>query len=133
MYRNMFAVLVTAGIGLTAGCSRDPKGPGTADEGYRASLEELGETLKTLANEGRKPPARMADLEPIEPMMAVAGPAIRSGDVVYIWGAGYAAGSSQVIAYEKKTPSEGGYVLIQDGSVKKMSADEFKSAPQAKK
>jgi hypothetical protein len=65
--------------------------------------------------------------------MASAGAAIRTGDVVYIWGAGYADGAKQVVAYEKKAPTEGGYVLLQDGTVKKMTADEFKSAPQARK
>jgi hypothetical protein len=133
MRRNFWAVMVAVGVGLTAGCGGGSKGTGTADEGYKAALEELGETLKSLAAEGRKPPGRMAELEPIEPMMAVAGPAIRTGDIVYIWGAGYADGGKQVVAYEKKTPNEGGYVLLQDGTVKKMTADEFKSAPQAKK
>src|SRR5690242_9556320 len=129
---NLWAVVVATGIGLTAGCGGGSKGPGTADEGYKAALEELGQTLKSLAGEGRKPPAKMADLEPIEPMMAVAGPAIRSVDVVYLWGTGYAAGSNKVMAYEKKVPTEGGYVLLQDGTVKKMTADDFKSAPKAK-
>jgi hypothetical protein len=38
-----------------------------------------------------------------------------------------------VVAYEKKVPTEGGHVLLQDGTVKQMTAAEFQSAPKAKK
>jgi hypothetical protein len=69
----------------------------------------------------------------MEPMIPLAGPAIRSGDIVYYWGAGYVDGGDKVVAYEKKVPTEGGFVLLQDGKVKEMSASEFQSAPKAKK
>ena len=36
-----------------------------------------------------------------------------------------------VVAYEKKVPDEGGYVLLQNGNVVKMTVAEFKSAPKA--
>jgi hypothetical protein len=43
-------------------------------------------------------------------------------------------GSSQtVLAYEKDTPTKGGFALYGDGSVRKLSADEFKKAILAKK
>jgi hypothetical protein len=41
--------------------------------------------------------------------------------------------SNTVLAYEKDAPEKGGLVLFGDGSVKKLSADEFKKAPKAKK
>ena len=64
--------------------------------------------------------------------------AVQSGEVVVVWGAKIAgegdAGSApaNVVAYEKKTPAEGGLVLLQNGTVKEMTASEFASAPKAK-
>jgi hypothetical protein len=88
--------------------------------------------LKTLAEEGKKPPAKLAELDAVDAMLPVAGPAIRNGHIVYAWGAGYVSGGKNIIAYEAKTADEGGQVLLQDGTVKKMSADEFKKAEKAK-
>ena len=39
----------------------------------------------------------------------------------------------EVLAYEKQVPDSGGNVLMLDRSVKKMTADEFKSAKKAGK
>ena len=43
-----------------------------------------------------------------------------------------ASGADVVLAHEKKVPESGGYVLMQDGTVKEMSASEFGSAKKAK-
>jgi hypothetical protein len=130
MARKVSALVVLIGIGLTAGCTATATRPVSAER--RDTLKELGEVLKALADEGAKPPAKLAALEPIEPRIPVAGPAIRNGDIVYLWGAEYVSGGNKVVAYEKHTPTEGGLVLIQDGTVKEMTADEFNSAPKAK-
>jgi len=131
MSRTAWVVAVSVGVALAAGCN-DSKGTLSADAVRKLALEELGRMLKDLPADGRKPPARLAELEPVEPMIPTAGPMIRSGDLVYLWGAGYAAGGNKVVAHEKAAPTEGGYVLLEDGSVKKMSAGEFQSAPKAK-
>ena len=39
----------------------------------------------------------------------------------------------EIVAHEKNAPAEGGYVLLQDGSVKTMTAAEFAAAPKAGK
>jgi hypothetical protein len=55
-----------------------------------------------------------------------------NNEIVYQWGARIdPAGGETVLAYEKKAPSEGGWVLMQDGTVKQITADEFKAAPKA--
>ncbi len=41
--------------------------------------------------------------------------------------------SNTVLAYEKDTPTKGGWVLYGDASVRKLSAEEFKKATLAKK
>jgi hypothetical protein len=76
----------------------------------------------------------------LEPQFPRGYQAVKSGEVVVLWGAKMPgegevnAGTAPdaVIAYEKKTASEGGYVLLQNGTVKEMSADQFKAAPKAK-
>lgn len=130
MVRIAGSALVAVVCGLAFGCS-DSK-PVVSKEPNKDALAEVGQMLKSLADEGRKPPAKAAELEPVEPMLPTAGPLLREGTLVYFWGAAFAAGTDQVVAHEKKVPSEGGWVLLQNGTVKEMTADQFKAAPKAK-
>jgi hypothetical protein len=131
MGRILCAAVVAVGLGLAAGCGGANSGA-SATEGPKAGLQELGYALKSLSEEGLKPPGKLAEFESMEPMVPVCGPQIRNGEVVYLWGAVYAAGSDKVVAHEKKAPTDGGYVLLQDGKVKTMTAAEFAAAPKAK-
>jgi hypothetical protein len=59
---------------------------------------------------------------------------LRSGEVVLIYRVKLAAVTSPsktVLGYLKDTPTKGGYVLMADGSVAQMTAEEFKKAPLA--
>jgi hypothetical protein len=128
--------LLVAGltVAATVGCGgTDGPKQVSLDEVRKTELTELGEVLKMQAAEGKKPPAKLTDMAEIEPLLPSAGPALRNGEVVYFWGSPYAAGSTTVIAHEKKAPTDGGYVLLQDGTVKSMTAAEFGAAPKAKK
>ena len=58
---------------------------------------------------------------------------INSNEIVYIYGTGFEAGSNKVVAYDKQAETAGGLVLLQDGTVKQMTADEFKAAPKGGK
>lgn len=102
-----------------------------APSSKKDKLEEVADMLKNVKDQNMKPPASAADLGTVDPFMPQAGADLRSGEIVYTWGAGLTGGSG-VIAWEKKVPSEGGWVLLQDGTVKSMTADEFKSAPKGK-
>ena len=124
--------MVAVVVALAVGCSSSPDTASALVKERKDGLEELGLLLKSLAEEGRRPPDKLAALGPVEPMLPIAGPAIRNGDLIYLWGAGFAAGGNQVVAYEKKVPTDGGFVLLQDGSVKEMTAAEFQAAPKAK-
>ena len=130
MIRILWAV-VAAGAGLAAGCT-SPSTAAALDDERKGALEEIGQMLKGLADEGRKPPTKAAELSAIEPLLPTAAAKIRSGEIVYVWGAGYAAGGKQLVAWERVVPESGGYVLQQDGTVKNLSAGEFQSADKAK-
>jgi hypothetical protein len=131
MVRKYLTLLAALGLGVLAGCGSS--GPTKTAGGNRDALDELGQGLKSLAEENRKPPASLASFGDLEPQLPVAGPLVRDGSIVYLWGAPYAAGSQTVVAYEKQVPAEGGFALLQDGTVKEMTAAEFGAAPKAKK
>jgi hypothetical protein len=129
MVRTAWAV-VALGCSLTCGCG-DSK-PAVSTTPNKDALAEIGQMMKSLADEGKKPPAKMTELEPVEPMLPMAGPLLRDGTLVYLWGTPYAANGDKVAAYEKKVPNEGGWVLLQNGTVKEMTAAEFAAAPKTK-
>ena len=102
-------------------------------------LTELGETLRLYQIQFKKPPAKVADLTPLEQMAGMAMDPIRNKTIEVIWGVelpdlGEQPGlveSQEILAYEAKTPKEGGYVLFRDRTVKKLTAEEFNAAPKA--
>jgi hypothetical protein len=117
---------------LAAGCgtAEPPKGTGTPSD--KDGLDDLAVLLKEFAEQKKRPPAKAADVEPVEPLHQAAYVGLVRGDVVYAWGAGLTGGSA-VVAHEKQAETEGGWVLLQDGTVRAMTADEFRAAPKAKK
>lgn len=91
-------------------------------------LKELGDVYKYRAGQRLPPPARIEDLFDQEPSLPNAWPSIQDGRIVVVWKAGYAPGSSDVLAYEKDAPASGGQVLLRNGTVKQMTADQFRAA-----
>jgi len=124
--RQLFPFVFALCAGILAGCGDSKKARVGSDA--KDPLNEFGEMLKSLAEEKRKPPSKMSELESVEANIPLAGPKIRDGQIVYVWGTEYSAGGTKIAAYEKKAPSEGGWVLLQNGTVKQMTADEFNAA-----
>ncbi len=124
-------VVAAAGLYFAAvcGCGGGPQG--TADPSAREKLEEVKAMLDTVAADRAKPPSKPSELAAVEPYLPTSANDIRSGELVYQWGATLSPGGSAVLAYEKKAPTDGGYVLLQDGTVKHMTAQEFAAAPTA--
>jgi hypothetical protein len=128
-------VAVVAVLALLAGCSSRP-GAGEAAAAPPA-LDDLNELLHAAGQSGRTP-SKLADLDRYKGKHSLAYEAVKSGDVVVLWGTapkgeGQAGQGDVVIAYEKTVPTSGGYVLMAAGTVKKMTADEFASAPKGGK
>ena len=122
------------GLGL-AGCSGSPQSEGRTTP-QATALTEVADLLRATTGPGGRGPARLADLARLEPQYPRGYQAVKSGEIVVVWGAPMAGegetGTDAVIAYEKKVPTDGGLVLLHNGTVKEMSADAFKSAPKAK-
>lgn len=126
--RRALAGLVLFAAGCGGGDA--PKGNGTPTG--KEGVTDLGVLLKEFADQKKKMPARAADVEPVEPLHQAAYVGLVRGEVIYAWGVGLTGGGA-VVAHEKQAETAGGWVLLQDGTVKEMTADEFKAAPRAKK
>lgn len=119
------------------GCSSSNNPSGTAGPTRADNLQEVGGMISLYSGEYRRGPAKVADLAKYEHGYPLGFAALKSGDIVVVWGATMAGegggGSGEIVAYEKKAATEGGAVLLQNGQVKQMSAAEFAAAPKAKK
>jgi hypothetical protein len=117
---------------LAVGCGGPTNNPEPPRQ--QAALTELATILPVFP----RPPKGVADLVGYREASPVAYEAVRSGEVVVVWGVkmpgeGEAGkGTTDVVAYEKAAPTAGGFVLLHNGTVKKMTADEFKAAKMAK-
>src|SRR5262245_45542798 len=125
---------VAAGLGLLAGCS--PRNAGAAGDPEVTLLQEVNDLLHAGAGASHRAPARLADLRRFENLYPRGYAAVKSGAVVVLWGApvqgeGAAGRDERVVAYEKGAPTGGGYALLSAGTVRRMTADEFRAAPKA--
>lgn len=123
---------------LLAGCSSDQTKNTPQEPGPQAILQEVGGLIQMCSGESGKGPKKATDLAKYEAGYPLGYRAAQSGTIVVVWGAKIggeseaASGPTDVIAYEKKAPTEGGWVLLQNMTTKQMTADEFKAAPKAK-
>jgi hypothetical protein len=136
--RRTFVASVALSISLLAGCSGSSGTGGGEGQGgtptAKEALTDLVALLKHFDETKRKPPTRLAEVEPVEPLFPGAFIGLTNGTIVYYWGAPLdAGGSSTVLAYEKKVETDGGWVLMQDGTIKEMKSPDFRNAPKAKK
>lgn len=129
-----FPALFVTGFVLVAGLVGCGKSEPTAAGGgpnTKQALEDLGQMLKSIAEEKKRPPTKLAELEPYEGAFLGATLGIQQKKIVYVWGAGLGAGDV-IVAHDASAESAGGYVLLQNGTVKEMTAAEFAAAPKAK-
>jgi hypothetical protein len=110
---------------LAAGC-----GGKTADPSDRAHQRELGEIYDSYAHylkSNQKPPTQLSDLKPYEPINPTGLRGLQDGKYIVIWGVSATDGGT-LLAYAKNAPTQGGAVLMADGTVKTMSAEDLKAA-----
>lgn len=83
-----------------------------------------------------RPPSKLEDLKTQRTLYSRGYAAIQHGNIVVAWGTDLAKVESPeatVLAYEKQTPTDGGSVLMADGTIKTMTPQEFQAAPKGKK
>jgi hypothetical protein len=115
---------------VPVGCGHSTAGP---DSAAQLKIGQIGQLFHIYQKRQSSPPQGIKDVESLRVNLPAAVGSIRSGEVLVYWGAGISRGpeaSSPVLAYHKDVPEKGGEVLMQDGTAKKMSAEEFKAAPK---
>lgn len=133
------ATILAVTLGLTSGC-----GTGTAvaeaDKSMEAQgLRNLGAMYRAASESLSRPPKTIAELRKAEAQVPGGFSDIGETNVAIYLGvtlpaasSGPAEGASEtVLAYDRMTPHQGGYVLLLDGSVKRLTAAEFKAAKKA--
>ena len=127
--------VLAALLGFAVGCSSSGGSGGSIDP-TEAVFVELADLLRT----GTKPPTKIQELAQHESMFPKAYQAVKSGEVAVLWGTpmmdeGDAASgkAGMLVAHEKTASSAGGWVLMTNGQVKKVSSGEFESLPKGGK
>lgn len=133
------AVPTLIGFAMFAGCdqlqgSKKDEKVLVGDSMEEKALEEVGTLYRAYLDEAKRPPRKVGDFAKDGPGYPFGYDWLVRGDLVAVWGTNLdEAAADAVLAYEKKAPEQGGFVLMQDGkTIKKMSAEEFKAAPKAK-
>lgn len=128
-------VLLAALLLVLTGCNKTPE-PDQQTFGISAQLREIFDLYKMHLAEKKRPPTKVADVQPYEPGSPVGYPALANGRCVVYWGVNLASvpnAANTVLAYEKEVPQQGGMVLMADGQTRKMTTQEFQAAPKAGK
>ncbi|HEY2158693.1 MAG TPA: hypothetical protein VGH33_23885 [Isosphaeraceae bacterium] len=111
------------------GCG--PGGSGGPTTEQELEIGQIGQLFRAYKKGQKPPPKGLRDLVALEQGYPAAIASLKSKDVLLYWGAGLSDApdaSSTILAYHKDTPEKGGEVLMQDGTAKKMTAEEFKAA-----
>jgi hypothetical protein len=127
-----FVLVASLGLFLP-GCSSKPKGADVPPD--LTLLQEVNSLLHAAAGAAGRQPTKVDDLNRYKSTYPQGYEAVKSGNVVVLWstpqkGEGDVGKDETVLAYEKNVPTEGGYVLLSAGTVKKMTAAEFNAAPK---
>jgi hypothetical protein len=112
---------------LVAGCSKSGNDPNASQE--EAQLKDVHEIYMVYVKKNQAPPKQFSDINQLTYSEGYAGgfTAIKEGNVVVVWGVS-GTDSGTVLAYPKDAPEKGGPVLMADGKIKTMTADELKAA-----
>src|SRR5262249_51689615 len=106
------------------------------DNATANDLREIGLAYHSYVAEVKKPPS-----DPLDIAVKLTPPTSRKlGEAKYIVIPGIQpaeypadARGNTILAYQRDVPSMGGWILMVDGTVRKVSTEEFKKLPQAGK
>ena len=132
-FRAAPALLLGALALALPGCGRQKSTEVTPEAVRRLELEEIRDMYKFYVSENHRPPTQLAQFKRYTNGFWNGFQALQSGTCVLCWGTELpeAGGSAGVLAYEKDAPTRGGAVLLTDGTIRTMTAQEFQaSAPR---
>jgi predicted small lipoprotein YifL len=130
--RTLTSLALVVAVAALTGCGDGKTGP-TAPTGDQTA-GDVAEMLKEFTAATKRGPNSAADMTDAPASHPVGHAAVASGEYVVVWKVPVSAsGGGTVLAYPKNAGSAGGAVVMLDGSVKVMTAEEFNAAPKAKK
>ena len=141
--RRIAAMVVGAWflIGLAPGCNSSSEQAAMETSAEAQGLKSLGEMYRIVSQSLKRPPKDIGELRAAEAQVPGVFSSIGEQNVAIFFGAempdrpgkpGEGA-SGTILAYDRMVPRQGGFVLMLDRSVRKMSAEEFKAAKKAGK
>jgi hypothetical protein len=133
--RRAAAALLLAALLAACGCGRGgQRGSAATGPTPQDAAEDVARLLKEFAEEQKRAPAGLGEVAHLDAAHPVGYPALARGEYLLYWKVPLSTGpeaARTVLAYHKDVPAQGGPVVMLDGTVKQMSADEFRSAPRA--
>lgn len=133
MQRNCLLLLIVL---FASSCSKNSTEDSDPANPIKFRLSEIYWLYDLHAREKSRAPTRIADFQAFEQSYPHGLQTLKTGDVVVYWGydmRNKSEGDALILAYEKAVPTDGGWVVLTNSEVKKMSADEFHAAAKAKK
>ncbi len=122
-----------AAVGSGKGGSEKPASE-SADKKTIAELKQFGIAYQNYNDTMNAGPSKIDDLSAYVENDPRLLNRVKSGDLILIWDVTLPnpkAGEGLVLGYAKEVPDKGGPVLLGDGKVVEMKADEFKKAKKA--
>src|SRR5262245_60564557 len=135
--RRVAAMVVGASfvLGLASGCgsSVEQKEEASAEA---QGLKNLGEMYRIVSESLKRPPKDIGELRAAEAQVPGGFSSLGEPNVAIFFGVetpgpsgkSVEGASETILAYDRMVPRQGGFVLMLDRSVRKMSAEEFKAA-----
>ena len=128
----LFLVLLPALVASGSCSSRTPEGQRVA---HGRELQWIWDMYHGGKRNAGRVPKSLDDFNQYQMLHPEAYQAVKSGQVVVIYGLDLAhleSPEQRILAYEKKAPQQGGSVLMADGSIKTMSAEQVQGALKGK-
>lgn len=116
-----FTFLVVAVLG----CSSNHFDPNLASE--KRELAEVYDCYMGYLRANERPPTELAQLDQYQAAYSLGHKVLKEGKYKVVWGVKDKS-SGAILAYEATIAAKGGAVLMADGTVKAMTADQFRAA-----
>jgi hypothetical protein len=126
MHRPVVGLILTAVL-FAAGCGGATRATAPENGLGRAALGELWEMYQGFVLQNHKPPAQLADLKAFKIPYPRGYSELAEGRYVVRFGTPLEP-AGKLLAYSKEAPKQGGLVLLNDGTIKSMPADEVQAA-----
>jgi hypothetical protein len=130
-------VLVVSLCLLAVGCGKSKEEKLVHSKEMEQDLKRLGIAYHALNEATKKGPAKADDLAPYLENDQRLLDLLKSRQIVFDYDVplhkiiAKSGTSETILAYPRDSPALGGWFLMADGSVKKMTTDEFNKAPKA--